>query len=208
VLIVTHGRSGATKYCLDLEKLLGIPFVGEFDGSHLKKNPWAGTKAKNHETGFQPSYGEEEFFDIIRNHKNNCIVQLNRAPANAAPQADKILIRKDIYKTLVSFAKLLARTGLENSQILFFCKLLFDDYMGLVTYTLVAKQRNLAPEVLWFEELYPNHVQDEENILEIIPEASKYFEWLISSSGVERLVHRCYTTKILKPFASKAQNRS
>ena len=185
MLVITHGRSGATKYCLDLSEKTGLPFVGEMSPANLACNPYANVKSESHETGYQPTYTDEEFYDLVFNHENK-IVQVNRAAVGLLPQADVVLIRKNIKKTLMSFAKLLSHpaASLNESQILLYCKMLFDDYLGLVTVCKIAKNKGDGINLLWFEDIYPQHQQNVEVVSDSCPNAWAYFDFLINQTNV------------------------
>jgi hypothetical protein len=193
MLVVTHGRSGATRYCMDMSEKTGLPFVGEMSPANIESNPYAKVKSESHETGYQPTYTPDEFYDLVFDNADK-IVQANRSAVGLIPYADVVLLRRDLKQSLMSFAKLLSHPSAQcdEKQILLYCKMLFDDYLGLVTVCDVANHRGASLDLLWFEDLYPSHKQDVSIVSTSAPSASQFFDYLISQTNITDTVNNLY----------------
>lgn len=184
MIVATHARSGATKFCIDLAARESKKFIGEYTPSHL--NPLYESEltssSKNfvHETKFQPPISEQDFNDI---EKSKDIYMVNKAAYLILDKADFIILRKDILQSIYSFIDLLLRpsrgSGLSIDAVVLYARLVFDDTLGLVTRCEGRK------DILWFEDLYPNHKQNLTYFNEIYNKGIKdYFNTLYSISNL------------------------
>ena len=184
MIVATHARSGATKFCLDLAKKEKRTFIGEYAPSYL--NPLyesdfsSSSKKLVHETGFQP-YISEKAFNNLQN--SNDIYMVNKSAYLIVDTADFIILRKDILQSIYSFIDLLLRPENTNKlsidAILLYARLVFDDTLGLITR---CKDMN---NILWFEDLYPNHTQNLTYFNKIYNKGIQdYFNSIYSNSGL------------------------
>ena len=159
MIVATHARSGATKFCLDLAKKEKREFIGEYTPSHLNplyESPLSSSsKSLVHETLFQPAISEKDFNSL---ETSDNIYMINKSAYLIVKNASFIIIRKDIIQSIYSFIDLLLRpennTKLSIDAIVLYARLVFDDTLGLITR---CKDMN---NILWFEDLYPNHTQN------------------------------------------------
>lgn len=149
MIVCSLPRCGATKYCLDLEKELNIPFVGELNPIHIGNS----NKETHHETKFQPNLTPARFAEILEN-RDKYIVMVNMASYMYIPTCDKIILRKNMRNAALSYANLLIKIhgdAIHPIGILHQLFLMNNDYIGITSYL-----AEYPKEVVWYEDYYGN----------------------------------------------------
>lgn len=146
MIVCSLPRCGATKFCLELSEAVGLPFVGEMHAIHINSDE----KAKAHETGFQPSFTPDAFADLVHNHTDK-IVLVNQHPYLMLPQADRIILRKDMSKAFLSLANFLMKMypGIPTQAIIHQLRVMKNDH-DAVTSCLDKYPR----DVVWYEDYF------------------------------------------------------
>lgn len=147
MIVCSLPRCGATKYCLDLESELNIPFVGELNPIHIGSS----NKQTHHETKFQPNLTPDRFAEILHN-RDKYIVMVNMASYMMLPTCDKIILRKNMRNAALSYANLLIKIHGEEIHpigILHQMFLMKNDHNGIMSYL-----ESYPKEVVWYEEYY------------------------------------------------------
>lgn len=155
MIVVTHPRSGGTKFCADLAKKHDLIFMGELnpiytnDLGTLSWSPKIGHEMPNS----QPVMNLNRFIDFVDNHSNS--VQLvNRFGFMIAHKADYILLRKDFKATLLSQLKYVYKSGDKSHDlIVLFLQSVVSESAALMQWCLNHPEK----EITWFEDLHPNH---------------------------------------------------
>lgn len=160
MIVVSHPRSGATKYCQNLEKETGKTFSGElFPGYIQDLGSMQQPKAAVHETGYQPIYTRQEWLNLLELPSDK-IILVNKMGAFLAPQADVVVLREDFIGSLMSMTNLLFKFhGTTQGGALTWTRLIIQETYGLLTYCC-----NSDKKIVWFEDLYPKHTQKLKNL--------------------------------------------
>lgn len=160
MIIVSHPRSGATKFCLDLERETGKKFEGELSPCYMEGlGGLYQEKAASHETGFQPTYTRKKWLDLLK-LPDEKILLVNRFGVLLADQADVIVLREDFMASLMSMTDLLYKfSGTTVGGALTWTRAMVQETYGLLTYCCESDK-----EIVWFEDLYPNHEQKLKNL--------------------------------------------
>ena len=162
MIIVSHARSGATKFCQDLERETGKIFAGELYPGYIEQlGANAQPKALVHETEFQPTYTRGQWLKLIERPSSK-IILVNKLGVLLAPEADVIVLRENFENSLMSMTNLLYKfSGTTRGGVLTWARWMIHETYGLLTYCC-----NSDKEIVWFEDLYPNHEQKLQNLNE------------------------------------------
>ena len=198
MIIATYARTGSTKFGLDLAEKHNLKFMGEIEGSYLTSSGCENRKIETHETNFQPTLSDQEYYNAIYNHKD-MVVLINRGGYLVLDRADYVVLRDDPLGCCLSFADLLMRPTkgdpLHWRSVLLYTRLMFADMISLTT---CAVQHPEDLPIVWFEDLYPHHKQNlkyitHESIYDI---AKTFFTQFIEASDIH------YKLDILKQKTS------
>ena len=110
MIVCSFARTGATRYCMDLADREGLRFAGELAPTYLEHvgGGKAGIKNEIHECDSQLVLTPEKFCDGIRVHADS-VWLVNKGAYLLAPDADVIILRKDLKASLMSFCNLISR---------------------------------------------------------------------------------------------------
>jgi hypothetical protein len=146
MIVCSLPRCGATKFCLDLQEKISLPFVGELHPIHIENN----RKADTHETGFQTNFSLDAFSDLLHDHSKH-IVLVNQHSYLLASQADVFILRKNIRNAALSIANYMLKVypELKPNAIRFNVGLMYNDYRALMAYL-----NKYQKEVIWYEEYF------------------------------------------------------
>lgn len=103
MLVCAPPRTGATKYCLDLQTKTGLEFIGELNPTYITSCGDSNRKAPNHETSFQPDISKEQFVSYLTNPEKY-IVLCNQSPHLLVHYSDLVILRNDLESNLLSIA--------------------------------------------------------------------------------------------------------
>jgi len=146
MIVCSLPRCGATKFCLDIQSKIGMPFVGELHPIHIDND----RKTIVHETGFQTNYTKEQFADLLHYNKDH-IVLINQHSYLLANRASFIILRKNMKDASLSLANFMLKMypSIKTTAIIQQLKIMHNDHLGLTTYL------NKYPrDTIWYEDYY------------------------------------------------------
>ncbi len=114
MLICATMRCGGTIFCIDKAKEIGGHFVGELSSGYIKGLGLFGAKKQeNHETGFQPVFGLDEYVSHIMDLTSPDKLYLinNEAISTALQWSTYRIATRDMPRALRSMADLVIRSN-------------------------------------------------------------------------------------------------
>lgn len=146
MIVCSLPRCGATRFCLDLQEKIGMPFVGELHPIHIGND----RKSEVHETGHQTNFTAEQFASLLHYNKNH-IVLINQHSYLKIDRASFVILRKNMRDAYLSFANFLLKMypHLKPTAIKHQIDLMHNDYLAIRAYL------NKYPrEIVWYEEYF------------------------------------------------------
>ena len=146
MIVCSLPRCGGTKFCLDLQETVSLPFVGELHPIHIE----CSRKSDIHETGFQTNFTREQFADLLHYNKDS-IVLINQHSYLKVSSASFIILRKNMRDASVSLANFLIKMypGIKPAAIIQQLKLMHNDHLALTSYL-----DKYSRDIVWYEEYY------------------------------------------------------
>lgn len=150
MIVCAAPRSGATKYCLDLQESTGLEFIGELNPMYMTSYGQENKKLPYHETLFQPSITKEQYIDYIVN-KDKYILLCNQASHLLIDQSGIVILRKSLEDTLLSLANFLikCRPYLGAEGIIQHLHVTNQSIYGMLCYLSVYTK-----PIIWYEDHY------------------------------------------------------
>lgn len=146
MIVCSLPRCGGTKFCIDLQDKVGMPFVGELHPMHINSS----RKANEHETGFQINFTPDEFADLIHYNKDH-IVLINQHSYLMVDRASFVILRKNMADASLSFCNFMLKMypNIKPAALLHQLKVMHNDHLGLMSYL------NRYPrDIIWYEDYY------------------------------------------------------
>lgn len=170
MITVTVPRCGGTIFCLDLAKKFNLKFAGQAyspkfvdDYYKVRRPNW---KKISHETNAQPEFQRQHYLDVIVNPGQYSILFNGVDNALILPQADYLLLRKNIYNTFASYYKYLKilnqqfnQPTLDHQRLMWDFSLRFNCIYNICVFSL-----HTGKKITWYEDHYtsPDYQIDSE----------------------------------------------
>lgn len=146
MIVCSLPRCGATRFCIDLEEKIGLPFVGELHPIHIDND----RKALVHETRRQTNFTPEQFADLIHYNKDH-IVLINQHSYLKIDRASFVILRRNMKDAYLSMANFLIKMypSIKPSGIIQQLYLMRQDHIALASYL-----DKYPRDVIWYEDYY------------------------------------------------------
>lgn len=161
MIVTALPRTGATKFCIDLAKELGLEFVGQID-RHSISHCSDIDKQRFHETSIQPELTFEKINDVMYDHSEFVVLNNNCNPA-LFYESNYFITRRDvkmIYHSLFTFIKSQHKAFQLVHMRPIFKQLTFQ--IGL--FNAFIQNKNHGVTVMYSEDLYPEFKQEHQSL--------------------------------------------
>jgi len=152
MIVCSLPRCGATRFCLDLQEKIGLPFVGEMHPIHIEND----RKSLVHETQYQTAFTPKQFADLIHCNKD-CIVLINQHSYLKVRQAEFIILRRNMKNAYLSMANFMIKMypNIKLTSLIHQLSLMRNDQLAIEIYL-----DKYPREVIWYEDYYDKKETD------------------------------------------------
>jgi hypothetical protein len=146
MIVCSLPRCGATRFCIDLQEKIGLPFVGELHPIHIGSS----RKADMHETKYQTNFTPDQFASLIHYNKDH-IILINQHSYLKVDRASFIVLRKNMRDASLSLTNFLLKMypGIKLNAVLHQLHLMHNDHLALTAYL-----DKYPRDVVWYEDYY------------------------------------------------------
>lgn len=201
MIVAAWGRSGGTKFCMDLSEKTGLPFIGEMHPGCITElgAMRANGKKKNHETNHDQEYNVSQHIQYAKD-PDSVIILANDMHWSILPRADYFLFRKNIRNSMLSLGNLAIKSinhfNLDRSPTSVFEAVIYEcRAMFMANYVSIHYALQNKINLTWYEDYFNNKptLTPHLNEFQLKDQYIRHCDSLINQYNVEDLLQQLQT---------------